>query len=440
MGVAPSSRTLPVMSCEELATLADSNTMSEVATFIRKVQLDGATAAGMDDASLAELELEASHRDKFRQALQQLKQYYVENELKLEEEEAEEAEEIIDPAREEGTPASPHVAAAVFAAEEQREGLRMMYDAVNYSTELAALADTPTESMPGVDIYNVKGEVKGLNLSNQELSGALRGEQLATGAALLTNCTKLQLSHNALEGEIPEEIKQLANLQVLDLSKNSFSGSLPNGLFCLVKLTSLQLFGNCLEGPIGADIGNLVQLETLHLGSNQFTGSVPEQIGQLVELVELGLGNNKLTGQIPTTVSSLTNIKTVHLANNQLSGNLPVELGCLTGVSLLNLRGNLLQGSIPGSIGNLVNLASLDLGKNEFGGTLPKELTGLTKLQKLHLDANSFTLKKSKNPFEANLDNTLHGPLDCQDVVTIQRVLAKKPWEVGPVVIGLQVV
>ena len=128
------------------------------------------------------------------------------------------------------------------------------------------------------------------------------------------------------------------------------------------------------------------------------------------------------------------------LANNQLSGNLPVELGCLTGVSLLNLRGNLLQGSIPGSIGNLVNLASLDLGKNEFGGTLPKELTGLTKLQKLHLDANSFTLKKSKNPFEANLDNTLHGPLDCQDVVTIQRVLAKKPWEVGPVVIGLQVV
>ena len=55
MGVAPSSPTLPVMSCDELATLAEDNQKSNVAEVIRTNQIDGAVAEDLDDEVIEEM-------------------------------------------------------------------------------------------------------------------------------------------------------------------------------------------------------------------------------------------------------------------------------------------------------------------------------------------------------------------------------------------------
>ena len=76
MGVAPSSPTLPVMSCDELATLAEDNKKSDVAEVIRTNQIDGAVAEDLDDEILEELCPTKLERLKLKKALKQLMEHF----------------------------------------------------------------------------------------------------------------------------------------------------------------------------------------------------------------------------------------------------------------------------------------------------------------------------------------------------------------------------
>ncbi|XP_026416007.1 receptor-like protein 35 [Papaver somniferum] len=78
------------------------------------------------------------------------------------------------------------------------------------------------------------------------------------------------ISCNALEGYIPEEIGLLKGLMILNLSHNRFSGIIPRG------------------------IGGISGLESLDLSFNELTGQIPQS---LVSMDSLGYLN--LSGQIP---------------------------------------------------------------------------------------------------------------------------------------------
>lgn len=75
-----------------------------------------------------------------------------------------------------------------------------------------------------------------LNLSNNKLTGALQAE-----IRFLANLRVLDLSNNDFTG-VPAEIGQLKNLEVLNLSGNPITG-LPYELANLKKLRSLDLRG-----------------------------------------------------------------------------------------------------------------------------------------------------------------------------------------------------
>ena len=76
MGVAPSFPILPVMSCSQLAALADENEKTEIGRFIRENEIDGAVAAELDDDMVAELTPSKVQQLKLKKALQQLKQSF----------------------------------------------------------------------------------------------------------------------------------------------------------------------------------------------------------------------------------------------------------------------------------------------------------------------------------------------------------------------------
>ena len=411
--------------------------MDDLASVIRSRQLDGAT---VDDGSLADLDIEAGQKEKLQDALAQLKQYFaaLENQQGAPSEEAvvvpavEPAEGAAPSQKEPVGPSpveKPEAEAALATApaqepsedveQQQAEGLRSLCTAFRCQTAL-----TPAQAA-----VDREGFVFSITAEANDLTGSIIKDALATTGEKLNRLTKLRLSHNMLNGSIPEEISHLVHLQVLDLGKNKLSGSLPESISYLVNMTSLNLFSNCLTGPIPAAIGSLAKLKTLHLGSNKLTGTIPAEIGNLTALTELGLGTNDLSGDIPPDIGKLTNVVTVHLSKNQLTGPIPESIGSLSSVTSLNLRSNMCSGTIPAAICRLGSLQVLDLGKNDFRGVLPRELKALTKLRKLHLDANNFNLPVSKNPFEQNLNNELHGSLDCKDPVSVQRMLSKRPWE-----------
>lgn len=86
-----------------------------------------------------------------------------------------------------------------------------------------------------------------------------------------TELRELDLSHNALSGALPGEIRQLRELQLLDVSHNQMTG-------------------------VPAEIGQLHELQRLDLSYNQLTG-LPLELGNLQALVFLDLRGNDISFQ-----------------------------------------------------------------------------------------------------------------------------------------------
>jgi hypothetical protein len=91
----------------------------------------------------------------------------------------------------------------------------------------------------------------------------------------------------------------IAAMSGIDLSGNSLTQEIPNGLTTLHGLRYLNLSGNLLSGCIPEDIGNLVLLESLDFSRNQLSGKIPPSIAALKGMSALNLSSNKLSGKIP---------------------------------------------------------------------------------------------------------------------------------------------
>ncbi len=104
--------------------------------------------------------------------------------------------------------------------------------------------------------------------------------------------------------ELPPEIGQLSQLQLLELQNNQLT-ELPPEIGKLSQLRELHLFNNQLT-ELPPEIGQLSQLQRLYLKGNQLT-ELPPEIGQLSQLRELSLRNNQLT-ELPAVLDTMAEI------------------------------------------------------------------------------------------------------------------------------------
>ncbi|CAF0705124.1 unnamed protein product [Brachionus calyciflorus] len=118
--------------------------------------------------------------------------------------------------------------------------------------------------------------------------------------------TVLTISRNLLK-EIPNELLNLSNLEVLDLSYNQIS-NLPSR-FGLYKLKELYLNNNCLKTIIGS-VSALKNLEKLNLEYNQIT-DLADLFYELKNLNYLDLSYNKLT-RISPKINNLQLLQNAH--------------------------------------------------------------------------------------------------------------------------------
>ncbi len=84
-----------------------------------------------------------------------------------------------------------------------------------------------------------------------------------------TNTEILNLSNNSLTGSLPGEIRHLQSLKVLDLSDNDFTG-VPAEIGQLKNLETLNLSGNPITG-LPLELGNLQNLKKLDLRRTQYS-------------------------------------------------------------------------------------------------------------------------------------------------------------------------
>ncbi|KAL6847843.1 hypothetical protein ACP4OV_021971 [Aristida adscensionis] len=135
------------------------------------------------------------------------------------------------------------------------------------------------EGLKSMEKYNNTGQIIG----HENISGAFYQDTVTisykgfalTFERILTTLTAIDLSDNALEGNVPESIGRLVSLRVLNMSHNSFTGEIPRQLGGITALESLDLSSNKLSGEIPQELTNVTFLSILNLSNNQLEGRIP---------------------------------------------------------------------------------------------------------------------------------------------------------------------
>ncbi|KMT20644.1 hypothetical protein BVRB_1g006210 [Beta vulgaris subsp. vulgaris] len=253
------------------------------------------------------------------------------------------------------------------------------------------------------DCWERAEKLQDLDLSNNRLSGTMP-PSLFTGAFL----SALLLSNNNLDGEIPKSLFQIhSGLMMLDIGGNNFSGSLPIWLGeSLSSLLILVLRENSFSGKIPTELCKLEYLHFLDLSWNTFSGTIPKCFNNLTALVngsyDIFHDTQRYFGihydghlVVTTKGSQYEYGKTAALVNgidlsgNNLSGSIPPQITSLSLLAILNLSMNHLSGNIPQNIGDMRSLETLDLSNNHLSGAIPSTLSLPTFLAHLNLSFNN---------------------------------------------------
>ncbi|KAH1255096.1 putative inactive leucine-rich repeat receptor-like protein kinase [Glycine max] len=153
------------------------------------------------------------------------------------------------------------------------------------------------------------------------------------------NLTVLSLKSNRLKGPFPLSIPSVITLTEIDMSCNQISGRLQD-LTDLSSLEQLDLRENRLDSKLPAMPKGLI---SLFLSRNSFSGEIPEHYGQLDRLQKLDVSFNSLTGTAPAELFSLPNISYLNLASNMLNGPLHNHLRCSSQLRFVDISYNRLH-------------------------------------------------------------------------------------------------
>lgn len=265
-----------------------------------------------------------------------------------------------------------------------------------YTVSRLYLTSNNLQNTLPAEIKNLKN-LEVLNIYQNQITG------LPQEIGDLRNLKDLSISYNSLI-TLPEDIKRLISLEKLNAAQNDLTGPIPGWLGDLTNLTHLNLASNSLSGVIPSDLKNLKNLTYITLERNmQLSGPIPDWFTEFTNLEELYLHDNQFSGPIPANMNRLTELSKLFLQNNELTGPIPAEIGQLPKLEKLRLQQNNLLGPIPLSIGDLTGLTQLELDRNQLTGDI-QHLERLTNLNYFNIGNNQLTGTIPNNllPFSFN--------------------------------------
>ncbi|GAU40709.1 hypothetical protein TSUD_263590 [Trifolium subterraneum] len=224
-----------------------------------------------------------------------------------------------------------------------------------------------------------------LHLSNNQIEGLI-----PNWIWHLDSLMNLNLSHNFFTDMEGSFSNISSNIFVIDLSFNQLQGPIS---FIPKYANYLDYSSNRFSSTIPPDIGNqLAYIQILFLSNNSFHGKIHESFCNATSLSLLDLSHNNFVGMIPKCFAALSSsLKMLNFAGNNLRGHIANFIfpnSCA--LRFLDLSDNLLGSTIPKSLVNCQNLEVLNLGKNALTGKFPCFLSKISTLRIMALRSNKF--------------------------------------------------
>ncbi|KAH0780676.1 hypothetical protein KY290_000274 [Solanum tuberosum] len=270
--------------------------------------------------------------------------------------------------------------------------------------------DFSSNSITGPIPFNVSGmqNLQWVRLSSNHLNGTIPSWIFS-----LPSLSFLDLSDNHFSGNIQEfKSKTLGRVSLKQnqlQGNNELNDTFPKWLRALPNLMILRLRSNKFFGPIkDSSSYKFAQIRIIDLSSNGFSGDLPLSLFENFEAMKINgeksgtreyvadMNNVYYANSFIVTTKGLdleiprvltTNI-IIDLSRNRFEGNIPSIIGDLIGLRTLNLSHNRLEGHIPASLHQLSVLESLDLSSNKISGEIPQQLASLKSLEVLNLSHN----------------------------------------------------
>ncbi|KAF6145399.1 hypothetical protein GIB67_029168 [Kingdonia uniflora] len=217
-----------------------------------------------------------------------------------------------------------------------------------------------------------------LFLDNNQLKG-----RIPSSLNSLVSLKRLELQQNKLNGEFPN-LGYLRNLILLDASDNEISGSFPWTLPWSIVQISMR--NNQFEGNLPENFKDLGNLQVMDLSHNRLSGNVLSVFFDHPSLQQLTLSHNKFNYvQVPWDLGTNSELIAVDLSNNEIQGFLPAFMAMMPRLSALSMENNMFTGMIPTQyalkavvpIMGVSPFVRLLLGGNYLFGPVPGPLLGL---------------------------------------------------------------
>ncbi|KAE8667692.1 Phytosulfokine receptor 1 [Hibiscus syriacus] len=243
------------------------------------------------------------------------------------------------------------------------------------------------------------------------------------------NLTALVLTLNFAGETVPHDRNlRFGKLKVLVIASCKLKGSIPQWLRSITALQLLDLSWNHLDGMIPPWLGSYRDLFYLDLSNNSFTGEIPKSLTELPSLIHgnisleepspdfpffmrrnesgRGLQYNRIRSFPPTLV----------LGHNSLRGPIWPEFGNLRNLIVFDLKFNNFSGPVPGNLSEMISLEILDLSHNDLSGTIPLSLERLSFLSAFNVSYNRLSGKiPSGGQFQTFPNSSFEGNNLCGD-------------------------